>query len=97
MTRVMIWDIENKIHKYQKYIQLNLYLSDILNDESTTIHITQNVHLVNDLHTNLLIEMNIIDPEWISIDILAQKIIIDECWNLLVIINITSQKNDQIH
>ena len=66
-------DIENKTHECQKYIYLNLYLSDILVKKMNLVHIICNVHLVNNFQINILIDMNIIELKWINIDVLFQK------------------------
>ena len=48
---------------------LNLYLSDIVAEMMSLIHIIQNIHLIDDLQINLLIEINIINSEQIRINI----------------------------
>ena len=97
MTKVTVWGIGNKTHECQKYVQLNLYLFDILNGEPTMAHLNWDVHLVDELWAHLLIEMNIIDLKQISIDILSWKAVIRECKGLLTLIDIMFWKNDQIH
>ena len=88
-----MWEIGSWTHKCQKYVCLNLYLSDELNERITITYITSDVHLVNDLQANLLIDMNIIGPEQISMNISSWKIIIEGCCNMLVNLSIMSQKS----
>ena len=90
-NKITVWDIDSWIHKCQKYIWLDLYLFDTLNSKMMMIHIVRNVHLIDNLQTNLLIKMNIIDSEHININIFIQKIIIEGCCNMLVKLNIMSQ------
>ena len=96
VIKITVWDIDNKTHKCQKYVHLNLYLSDVLAETMRLIYIIWDIHLIDNLQTNLLIEINIIDSEQININISFQKTIIEECQGLLTIINIISQKNNQI-
>ena len=96
VSKITVCDIGSWTHKCQKYIHLSLYLSDQLNEKFTVVHIMCNVHLVDNLQINLLIGMNIIDSECISTDISSQKIIIEECHNMLVNLIITSWKNSHV-
>ena len=89
-VKIIVWDIDNKIHKCQKYVHLNLYLSDVLAEMMSLVHIIWNIYLIDDFWTNLLIEMNIIDSEQISINISSWRIIIEECQDFLIIIDIIS-------
>ena len=79
MIKMTVCNIENKIHECQKYVYLNLYLSNVLIKKINLVHIICNIYLVDNLQTNILINMNIIESKWINIDILSQKIIIREC------------------
>ena len=96
VAKIIVQDIDNKTYECQKYVHLNLYLSGVLAETMSLMHIIWNIYLINNLQTNLLIEMNIIDSEQININISSQRTIIEECQDLLTIIDITSQKNDQI-
>ena len=84
------------MHKCLKYVQLNLYLFDTLDEKTTMIYIVKNVYLVDNLQTNFLINMNIIESECINMNILSQKIIIKECQNMLMNLSIISRLNQQI-
>lgn len=58
------------MHKYQNYVQLSLYLLNrLLNKKIVIVHIIFDVHLVNNLWANLLINMNIINLKQINTDI----------------------------
>lgn len=95
ISKIIIWDIESKTHKCQKFVQLDLYLSECLtsNRKLTVTHLTHDVHFVNNLQTNLLVDMNIIESEWISINISSCKTILRECKNMLLNMHIISQNH----
>ena len=57
------------------------------NDEiSIFIKFIKNIHVINNLKTNLLIDMNIFDFENIIINISKKKIIFIKCENIVVFI-----------
>ena len=93
-SQIMMQRINNWTHQYQKYVWLSFYLLDVLfNEKIIIVYITRDVHLVNNFWANLLLNMNIIKSKHISTDILFCKIIIEKCCNLLVNLNIMSQKD----
>ena len=94
--QIMIQEIGSWTHECQKYVCLNLYLSDKLNRKITTVYIAHKIHLMNNLQTNLLIDMDIIGLKWISMNISSQKTILKECQNMLIDLQITSWPNRQI-
>ena len=65
-SKITMCGIGSQMHKCQKYIYLNIYLSNKLNEKAVVTHIVHNVHLVNNLQTNLLININIIESKQIS-------------------------------
>lgn len=95
MSKITVHSIDSWTHKCQKFVQLDLFISEWLTSDSkiTMIYVVWDVHLINDLWANLLINMNIIELKWISMNILTWKIIIEECCNMLVELNISSWKN----
>ena len=62
-SKITVCSIDSQMHECQKFVQLNLYLSDILDGKMMMTHIIRDVHLVDSLWTNLLIDMNIIESE----------------------------------
>ena len=89
-SKITVHKIGSWTHECQKYVCLSIYLSNKLNEKAAVVHI------VNNLQTNLLIDINIIKSEQISMNILSWKIIIEESHNMLVNLNIISQK-EHIH
>ena len=69
VSKITVCEIGSQTHKCQKYVCLNIYLSNKLNEKAVVVHIMHNVYLMNNFQTNLLINMNIIESEWISRDI----------------------------
>ena len=51
---------------------------------------------MNNLKTNLLIDMNILDFKDVIIDILKEKIIFTKCGNVVVFIQIIARNNVRI-
>ena len=70
INKITVQDISSWMHKYQKYVQLKLYLSDTLDKKTMMTYIVRNVHLVDNLQTNFLVNMNIIGSEHINMNIL---------------------------
>ena len=77
---------------------MNLYLFKwlTLGERPAMAHITCDIHFVNNLQTNFLIDMNIIKSEHINTDISLQKTIIRECKKMLIDLQIISRSNKQI-
>lgn len=93
--QITVQEIESKTHKYWEFINLSFYISDIITKELLTLeHITVKVYLVDDLQTKLFININIIESEWISTDILSKKTILKSYQNTLIDLQITSKNNN---
>ncbi len=64
-----------------KYVIVPIHLAGTVksNQQEVKVIITWETHLVDDLKTKMLVEMNIIRSEQIDIIILKKQIIIDIC------------------
>ena len=65
-------EINSWMHKCQKYVYLNLYLSNILNRKTAIVYITCNIYFVENLQINFLIDINIIKLKQISTNIVVK-------------------------
>ena len=64
------------------------------NDEiSIFVKFIKNIHVINNLKTNFLININIFDFKNVIIDILKEKVIFTKCENVIVFIQATVQDN----
>ena len=67
------------------------------NDEiSIFMKFIKNIHVMNNLKINLLINMNIFDFKDVIINILKKKIIFTKCGNIAVFIQIIARNNIRI-
>ena len=69
VSKITMYKIDSQMYKCQKYICLNIYLSNKLNKKAAVVHIVCNVYLMNNLQTNFFININIIESEQISVNI----------------------------
>ena len=56
----------------------------------------KNIHIINNLKANFLININIFDFKDIIIDILKEKIIFTKCGNIVVFIQVIVRDNVRI-
>ena len=63
---------------------------------SIFIKFIKNIHVINNLKTNLLININIFGFENVIIDISKKKIIFIKCENVIVFIQIIARNNIRI-
>lgn len=88
-SKITVRGIGSRTHECQNYVRLSLYLPGSLNGKVVVAHLERDVHLVDNLRANLLIGMDIIGPERISMDIPSRKAIIGGCRNMLIDLDIT--------
>ena len=72
------------------YINVNFNISKILNDKYVVTRFFKNLHIVNNLSAKILIDMNIIDSEKMTIS--AIKLRIDLCQRILI--NVSTKIKD---
>ena len=90
---VFVRDIEDDKYLINDYFRLSMYLQGKINDKIVVAHFCQEVHVVRNLKTKLLLEINIIGLERIIVDANRQKLIIKSCRSLKTKLKIKS-KND---
>ncbi len=80
-------EIDANVHETKKYVNFSIYLSS-KNDSKKMIEIHREMHLVEDLKVNMLIENDILESEDIIIDIQEKKIAISSCQNMIIEVKI---------
>ena len=86
---ITVRDFETNKHCIDKYAICSMYFSNIdKNDNKILAKITKEIHLMNNLKTNLLIENDVLRPESIDIFTFTSSTFIESCD---VIISITMQ------
>ena len=74
---IIIKNIESIKYSTDKYVILNFYISNLINDQIEIIKITAEIHLVHNLKAKLLIEIDILESEKMNISFFKQLLIID--------------------
>ena len=78
------------MHSVRDYMKLDLYLSA---DHNRTAVICWEIHIINDLKVNILIETDILISEQIDILLSQQKTIIESCQNVQLNLNVITLLN----
>jgi len=73
---IVIWELRTEIHHCDKYVILIIYLPD--NNDQLAI-IIKEVHIINNLKVKMLVDINILILENISIMLSSRKAIVNSC------------------
>ena len=95
-TPLPIRDIDNTIHKSSQYIVAKLYMNSYLNAENkqpATAKFSAEIHIVDDLKANLLVDNNVLNTQKITLNLQNQTTTLASCRNLIVPIDTTAKKN----
>ena len=76
LTLIKIQDLKSITHQCNKFVQLTIYLLN--NNECTTV-ITQETYIVENLKTKMLVKMNVLISEIISINLVSKVVMISSC------------------
>lgn len=90
--KVNVRRIEAKFHDNFKYVYIDFYLFEEFKRQSSLAHIKTKIHLMNDLKINVLIEMNIMKSEKITLDFRKKVMIISTCDNFRTLISIKKRE-----
>ena len=74
---ITIQSIESIRYSTDKYVILNFYISDLVNNQIEVIEIIVKVHLVCNLKAKLFIDINILNLKKMNISFFQQILIID--------------------
>ncbi len=87
ISSLTIREIEVNVHETKKYVNFSIYLSS-KKDSKKMIEIHKEMHLIEDLKTNMLIENDILESKNIIINIQEKKIVISSCQNMIIEVKI---------
>ena len=74
---IIIQSIESTRYLTDKYMILNFYISDLVNNQIEVIEIIMKVHFICNLKAKLFIDVNILNSEKMNISFFQQILIID--------------------
>lgn len=77
--KVIVRGIDAQVHDNFEYVILNFYVSDKFKKQNMTAHFQIEMHLIDDLKTNVLIDMNIMISEEMIVDCEKRKLTIEKC------------------
>ncbi len=90
---IRVRDIENIYFLLLKYAILKLFVNDSLNNASIRKKLQRQMHIVNNLKINMLIELNILDSQKMHLDYEYKQLILDNCKEMFVSIKVILIKN----
>jgi len=92
-SSIPVRGIGNKIHNSDEYILMNDFIKGTLPDGTPAIASFQReVHLMNDLKVKMLIDVDILSPERIQINLNDRTLQIDSCQGITAKIDIVTRK-----
>ena len=91
-SNIEMKNIEAKIHDSSEYVKLDLYIHETIKIESTIAHFKTEFHFINDLKTNVLINMNVMKFENIILNFEKKIMMISTCQKLKTLIAIQRKK-----
>ena len=98
---ILIRDINNIMHYIFDYILINCYFDDYLSNSindwiSTTNKFDVEIHLINNLKINLLIDNDVFIAQRVKIDLITQSVQLSNCQNLVASIDTIIKKNSNL-
>ena len=86
-SSISIRDIENIIHHINQYAMIDFYMNDKVNHINHIAKFSTEIHLVDDLKTNLLINTNVMKTQKTKLDLKKSILTIEFCKNLVTSID----------
>ena len=80
-------------HKTNEYVLLDFY---ILHKDNRTAHLRRELHVVEELHANILIGIDIMGPEGIVLDVNSKTAIIKSCDEITTQLTVTPRSSQRI-
>ena len=91
---ISVQELGSIVHSSDKYIKVDIYLPEI---DGHTVIMTQEIHIINDLHAKMLVDIDILVTEDITMNLPKQTAIIGSCANIKVFLTIMIKSISQIH
>ena len=96
-SSISMRNIDNIMHHISDYVVLTLYLDDQLIDKIAIIDKFQiEVHLVDDLKINILIDNDTLIAQQIKLNLAQQTVQLDSCQNLVAFINVLTKQKVEV-
>ena len=95
MSLISLHNIEN-VKSSMKFVTFKLHFSVILNKNLILVQIQIEVHIVNDLKMNLLLNIDNMTLKNIIINLACKQAIFRLCKNVIIKLNIISKLNYQV-
>ncbi len=92
-TFINVRDINNALHQSSFYVMLDLYLDELINESKTRDHVRREFHLVDELKCKLLMNLNIMTSEKMTINLADKSLIVFTCE---ILVRINSKSNSRI-
>ena len=99
ISSILIRNIDNIMHFIFEYIVINCYFDDYLSNNnriSITNKFDIEIHFVDDLKTNLLVDNDVLNAQNAKIDLITQIVHLNNCQNLVALIDIIIKKNSSL-
>ena len=97
VASLSIREIGNSIHSFSEYIVADLFVNDhvviVEKKTSATDRFSVEIHIVDELKTNLLIDNNVFNTQRASLNLKKQIATLANCRNLEILIDIIAKKN----
>lgn len=93
---ISIRDIDDVIHEFTKYFIITLYIERTLNNKSVLVSITREIHLMNNLKMNMLINIDILVSKRMILNMSHKILFIESCEKIEIEINVKVRKNVNI-
>ena len=88
LSLITVQELSSNTHESSKFAVIDLYLSD---KNRKIVIIFCEIYLVKNLKAHMLIRIDILTSEEISLDLLRKKMIIESCDNTEISLTITTQ------
>ena len=75
-------EVDNKIIRINEYALIKIFINETVAIKTVTAVIIMKIHLVLNLKTNILIDINIIVSQKLCINFKRQKLVIESCKDL---------------
>ena len=97
IASLSVRSIDNNIHSFNEYVVVDLFMNDhvIITEKKTsaTNRFSIEIHIVDELKINLLIDNDVLNVQRMSLDLKFQTTILANCHDFKVFIDIIAKKN----
>ena len=91
-SSISVWELSITIHQLSQYIKISIYLLS----KDCTVIIEWEIHIIEDLKTKMLVNMNILVTEDIIMNLLWKIAVITSCENIKISLKITIKSTNSV-